>query len=309
MKKAFLTWLIAILISVSGYSQVTVTIGGETPTSTTQYVPMYTYFNNSYSQCLYLADEIGKMGTINSLSYYLSSHSESSSGKVVSVKIYMALTDQTSLTYTNYLSADNFTLVYDGDFNFGSDTGWKTLNLTTPFELTDANLVIAVEAVMGSFFPAPYWGSYTTLEKSATGYSDASMPTTLSSGVDASPAIKLSITEATGPFCYSVKNLKSSNITSESATISWSEVEGTDGYQYELKLASEAWDSTNTNLTNTDDTTIDLTGLTPNTTYNIRVRNVCSDGSYSSWKKVTFKTNCVYLTENDIPYEMNPANE
>jgi trimeric autotransporter adhesin len=309
MKKAFLTWLIAILISVSGYSQVTVTIGGETPTSTTQYVPMYTYFNNSYSQCLYLADEINKMGTINSLSYYLSSHSESSSGKVVSVKIYMALTDQTSLTYTNYLSADNFTLVYDGDFNFGSDTGWKTLNLTTPFELTDANLVIAVEAVMGSYFPSPYWGAYTTLEKSATAYNDASMPTTLSSGVDASPAIKLGITEATGPFCYSVKNLKSSNITSESATISWSEVEGTDGYQYELKLASEAWDSTNANLTNTDDTTIDLTGLTPNTTYNIRVRNVCSDGSYSSWKKVTFKTNCVYLTEDDLPYEMNPANE
>ena len=163
MKKTFLGVLIAVFLSISGYSQETVTIGGESPSNTSKYVPVHTNYNYSYSQTVYLADEIGAIGTISSLSYYIGSHSTVSSSKTIALKIYMAQTNQTTITEDNYLSKSNLTLVYNDSLSLGPDAGWKTITLDSTFELADGeNLVIAVEASMGTYFSQPSWGTYAT---------------------------------------------------------------------------------------------------------------------------------------------------
>ena len=311
MKKTLLTWLIAILISISGYSQenITVTIGGETPTVTNQYVPMYTYFNNSYSQTVYLADEIGAGGTISAISYYLSSHSSSSPGKIIPIKIYMAASDETLINANNYLESTDpsFKLVYDGNFDFGTDVGWKQITLDSSFTLPiGKNLIIGFEAYMGSYFGSPFWGTYTTTNQSGCSYSDQSMLSYINSSVSSSPAVKISMVSSGETFCYAVKNVQDSVLDAENVTVWWNESEETTGYQYQLKTSKGTWDET---ITDVNDTTVELTGLTPNTTYNFRVRNVCSSDSYSAWRSITFKTACALMTENDLPYELNIADE
>ena len=135
------------------------------------------------------------------------------------------------------------------------------------------------------------------------------MPTTVGNPSYSSPAIKLVITEPTS-LCSSVKNLKASTIDYESAKASWSSVSGSTGYQYQYKTSSQSWDNlTNADLNTTTDTTITITGLTATTNYNLRVRNVCSTDTYSAWKSTSFKTACAYLTEDNIPYIMDPDYE
>jgi trimeric autotransporter adhesin len=310
MKKTFLGVLIAVFLSISGYSQETVTIGGESPSNTSKYVPVHTNYNYSYSQTVYLADEIGAIGTISSLSYYIGSHSTVSSSKTIALKIYMAQTNQTTITEDNYLSKSNLTLVYNDSLVLGPDAGWKTITLDSTFELADGeNLVIAVEASMGTYFSQPSWGTYATTSQCRYGYSDSSMPTTVGNPSYSSPAIKLVITEPTS-LCSSVKNLKASTIDYESAKASWSSVSGSTGYQYQYKTSSQSWDDlTDADLNTTTDTTITITGLTATTNYNLRVRNVCSTDTYSAWKSTSFKTACAYLTEDNIPYIMDPDYE
>ena len=310
MKKAFLGLLFAIILSVSGYSQETITIGGTTPAEVYQYVPMYTYYTNSYSQTLYLASEIGTDGLITSMAYYLSEHSGSSSGKTVQIKIHMATTTATTISTSNYLQTSAMTLVYNGSLDLGTDTGWKEIELDTPFQLTSGdNLVIVAESTVGTYFSGPSWGVYSTSSKCGYSYEDYSVPTGIENMSSYSPAVQLSISPS-GSYCYTVKNLKGFDIDANNATISWSEVEGSTGYQYQKKTSSQSWDDlTDNDITNTLDTSITLTNLTDNTYYNVRVRNVCSTDSYSSWKEISFKTACVSLTENDIPYTLNIENE
>lgn len=310
MKKAFLGLLFAIILSVSGYSQETITIGGTTPTNESQYVPIYTYYTNSYSQTLYLANEIGTDGLITSMAYYLSEHSETSSDKIVPIKIYMATSTATTISSSNYLQTSAMTLVYNGSLDLGTDNGWKEIELDTPFQLTSGNnLVVVAEATVGTYFYGPSWGAYSTSSKCGYSYNDYDVPTGFDDMSSYSPAIQLSISPS-GSFCYAVKNLKYSVIDANNVDISWSEVEGSTGYQYQLKTASQQWeDLTDNTIINTFDTSISLTNLTDNTYYDIRVRNLCSTDSYSSWKTTSFKTACVYLTEDNIPYILNPENE
>jgi trimeric autotransporter adhesin len=311
MKKAFLSLLIAVFLSISGYSQETVTIGEETPTTSSNQIPLYPYYKNCYSQTLYTSAEIGTTGTITSLSYYLMTQSGASSNKSSQVKIYMALTQDSVLTTSSYIQESDLTLVYDGTLDFGTDAGlWKTIDLDTPFEVTDGyNLVIAVKGIVASYFQGPYWGTYSTTSKCIRSGSDSSMPITPSSySVSSSPSIKLVLCDASS-ICLGAKNVQDSVIDAENVNVWWSEVEGSTGYQYQLKTSSAEWDSTGADIVDVSDTLVELTGLTGNTKYNIRIRNVCSTGSYSNWKEISFKTDCAFLTENDLPYTLDPTQE
>lgn len=106
------------------------------------------------------------------------------------------------------------------------------------------------------------------------------------SGVNSSWSSSVTFTTSGGSSCGTVTGLNASNITSTSATVSWSAVSGAINYDLDYKLnSSSSWTTYNTTST-----VVNFTSLTPGTSYNVRVRANCSGGSGAYSTILTFTT-------------------
>jgi hypothetical protein len=86
--------------------------------------------------------------------------------------------------------------------------------------------------------------------------------------------------------CNIPTNVTASNITSNSATISWTAVSGATNYTVQYKLSSAStWTSTTASSNS-----INLTGLTASSTYNVQVKTNCSSGSSAYSSTISFTT-------------------
>jgi hypothetical protein len=87
--------------------------------------------------------------------------------------------------------------------------------------------------------------------------------------------------------CSPVTGLTASAITTTSATVSWTAVTGSVGYQYVINnvVTAPAGSGTNTTATTTSPT-----GLTSGTTYYAHVRDSCGLTSFSAWNTIPFTT-------------------
>lgn len=103
-----------------------------------------------------------------------------------------------------------------------------------------------------------------------------------------------------GGTCNAPANLAVSNITTTSATASWTAVSGAVNYTFEYKASSA---TTWTSASGTG-TTASMTGLVASTTYNTRVRTNCSGASSSYSTVVNFTTSAGSTTCPDN-YESN----
>ncbi len=84
--------------------------------------------------------------------------------------------------------------------------------------------------------------------------------------------------------CATPTGFAVTNITSSSATCSWTAVSGASSYNFQYKLSSSGtW-----NQASVGSTSVNLTNLTPNTSYDVRVQAVCSSGTSSFTNTVTF---------------------
>lgn len=87
--------------------------------------------------------------------------------------------------------------------------------------------------------------------------------------------------------CAAVAGLTVTGISSTSATLGWTTVAGSAGYEYIVDKTASNPTTTGTNATSTS-ATIGL--LTPNTTYYAHVRNKCNAVSRSAWVTKSFTT-------------------
>ena len=102
--------------------------------------------------------------------------------------------------------------------------------------------------------------------------------------------------------CRMIANLAATNITAESATISWSEQGSAQAWNIVVSTTELTQDDLNVSediITVTDTTTYSLTGLSPSTDYYVYVRAFCSDDDQSVWKSINFKTRQLPAT---LPY-------
>ena len=110
-----------------------------------QNYPFYAYYGHTRSLAIYNADQIGRLGVINTLGWNVSTAGSAQ----IPYKIYAKLTDATlltTMTWAEFISTA--TLVKEGTQVFDS-TGWHNLTLDTPFSYPGGNLLIGVEANFG----------------------------------------------------------------------------------------------------------------------------------------------------------------
>ena len=278
-----MTLLLALLTTFGAWAQTTVTIGDGT--SASYYNPLSTYYNYSITEQLYTADEIGIAGSISSISF---NYVYNTANKEYEIKVYMANVDAADLsTGISLADADE---VFSGTI-YITETGWVTIDLDTPFAYDGtSNLLIGINKTSGSsWFSGNTW-QYTTTETHMARYTqNDSNPYTISTvpGTVTSnrPNIQIVITPGSGPVCNKPETLEASNVTSNSAVLTWTGGSGT--YNVEYKLASaEDWNSL---LANTTSTSYTLTGLAPGKAYQARVQSVCGE-DVSGWKSVSFST-------------------
>ncbi|MBQ3832401.1 MAG: choice-of-anchor J domain-containing protein, partial [Bacteroidales bacterium] len=83
------------------------------------------------------------------------------------------------------------------------------------------------------------------------------------------------------PDCMPVTNITISDVTVTTASISW--VSGNSAWQYQLNEDE---------VFTVNERPVELTGLTANTQYTIKIRAICGEDEYSEWAIQTFSTAC-----------------
>ncbi|RYE21267.1 MAG: T9SS type A sorting domain-containing protein [Sphingobacteriales bacterium] len=141
-----------------------------------------------------------------------------------------------------------------------SSAGWAQYSFQVPSSFAGATNYIIFKAVTA-------WGY-------DTHFDDVSVENFIPCGVPTSPV--------------------TSGLSSTNATISWTAVSGSFGYQYVLNTTATDPASTAVLTTQTANTK-SFTGLTPNTTYYMHVRNKCNSGGtgfsgISNWVNYAFTT-------------------
>ena len=141
-----------LLFAVTGITKADIVEIGTGGTTNNQYLPGYNYYNYSYTQQIYTAEEIGTPGTINSIAF-----KNLGAAKTRTYKIYMAHTEKATFTAgTDWVAMSENELVFQGQLTFPVGE-WTTITLDTPFNYDGAsNLIVSVADITGSYTPSPH---------------------------------------------------------------------------------------------------------------------------------------------------------
>ena len=129
------------------------TIGNGTSTST--YIPSYSFYNYGLSQQIYTAAELGHGGAITAISVMPSAISQQRT-----YEIYMAHTSQSSLS--GYIHPSDMVRVYDGAPLTLTANQWITFQLDNPFTYSGSqNLLVCFRDMTGSYVSGNAWYVHT----------------------------------------------------------------------------------------------------------------------------------------------------
>ena len=174
MKKVFLLLTMLLFAFVGTMRADVVEIGDGT--GTTYYFPIDNYFNYSCTEQVYLAEEIGIGGTINSISFYYNYGTAYTANNVTMYMKNVSRTGFTSTTDCEPLEAGD--VVWTGAIA-PTAAGWYTFTLDTPFEYngTDNLLVAFYDGTSGYPGTSYTWRTTTTSTSMALRYySDSTNP-------------------------------------------------------------------------------------------------------------------------------------
>ena len=309
MKKRLLfLWLMLLTMGFGGFAQTTITIG--TGTDESYYVPFYNFDKNSWTEMIYPASLINESGYITSIAFYASTVPSTSTYMFNTLTIYMGTTSDTAHgTTSSWMPMTALTEVYsDVNMPVPTTTGWVIFDLDNPFQYDGTqNLVIAISKTMPAYCsslkfrytvgPANccmYRGS-----DSSTDYANHPGSNTGTSTPNR-PNLQLTLSD-NADFCHSVSNPTVSEITSNSATVSWTAPADASSYILQYKTSDQDWEDGDINIAYPTEATYNLTGLDPNTQYQVRVASVCATGN-SNWKTTSLKTECVAISVAQVPY-------
>ncbi|MFM7053851.1 MAG: GEVED domain-containing protein, partial [Bacteroidota bacterium] len=180
-------WVLGLAMMVLSWNlasaQTTVTIGSGTTTSS--FLPIYTCYGYNYSQQIYTAAEMSAGGAISGGNITQIKFFYNSGGTSFTLwnnwNIYLGNTALNNFTgTTGWISTANLTSVFNGNIPTPVAGTWLTINLTTPFQWTGGNLVVAIDENTPNYSCTAAWRSFTTTAaagpRSILYYSDGTNP-------------------------------------------------------------------------------------------------------------------------------------
>ncbi len=247
MKKTLLHCLlllaaVALPWSLQAQTTLNVIIGSQSESS--QFLPGFNYYNYSYTQQIWTAEEIGRAGTINSIGF-----KNTGAEKTRTYNIYMAHTSKESfLSTTDWVPMSESDLVFAGQVTF-TVGDWTTIVLTHPFEYNGSdNLIISCSDVTGDYTGSPHMTCVVSSTSSTTqalrDHRDARPYDIAAPGAgqlcNYKNYIKLNITVP--PSCPAPVLTGSgiTNVTNESAQISWTGNNASNSYTVRLRSVEDA---------------------------------------------------------------------
>ena len=302
MKKflLLLTLFCAMFIGTVKATDVEIGVGDATVKTATT-MPINALWKYGWSQQIYTPDEIGMAGTINSITFWM--YHTASNPPVYNISVYMAeVSENEFASTTSWVALSASDLVFSGTAFANLPTtaagiAEVTIVFDTPFTYNGtSNLLIAFANNTGSYVSgmnARVFGAETDPKRTLYKYQDTGAigpgkPSVEGTLTYLRNVIKLDVTPTGGSVvvCDTPDQPVVTDITANSATLTVSG--GSQTYNIEIK--GGAYDDWTPLLKNTPNTSIPLTGLTPYTSYQIRVQSVCEGGSTSTPKIVSFKT-------------------
>ncbi|MBQ3734903.1 MAG: fibronectin type III domain-containing protein [Bacteroidales bacterium] len=307
MKKVLLLLLTAMLGlgAWQGSAQMIVEIPTTGGTTGNSYLPSYSFYNYSLTQQIYTAAEIGMHGTINSVAFY-----NSGDTKTRSYTLYMVNTNKTSFSgSSDWITVTAADQVFTGSVTM-TGSAWTTIQLDDPFVYDGvSNLAIIMDDNTGSYSSGMSCYVFDATGMALRVYSDDTnydpmAPTSYSGTVmNVKNHIKLDITPG-NISCHAVGVPTVSGISSNDATIIWGTPEDAGSYILQYKTSDLDWTDNGVVTDFPSDTTYDFNSLlTPQTDYNVRIANMCTNGDTSLWRTVNFRTTCAGI--DSLPYTEN----
>ncbi|MBP1645394.1 MAG: hypothetical protein H6Q16_969 [Bacteroidetes bacterium] len=318
-----------VFFAIQGRSQDTVIVGSGPQVLSKLFnytVPIYTFYNYSYSQQIYNAYEISAgltsgstnsipTGVINDIAFqYICATNQTKNN----ITILMGNVNDT--IFSGWISHPSMQQVYTGSIFLDSSLSqdnWVNVNLDSPFQWDGtSSIVICVVNNSGTALTsaAPTFSCQNTTFCKAltcgnstpqypypnTPYSTTQNPTSTPITLLYRSSVRFILGET--PNCPKPTNLSYSNISSNIATISWHENGTASQWVVEYRFASDtSWNNAISQTVN--DTTIQLSSLSGNTSYFVRVKAVCSNNEESDWKESSFITTCGEI--ETLPYTEN----
>ena len=180
-----------------------------------------------------------------------------------------------------------------------------TLNLDQPYYYRGGNLLVRFESGRNGAVNKiyAYWAGVEPENtenhwSSVISYRDRSWFNIYSGGISFLPKTTFSyvIPDVVPQYCDKPNDIEVSNITTTSATVSWTV---NDGQQWEMQYKN-AYEADYVDVQGTVTNPYTFQNLEPSHGYWVRLRAVCGDELYSDWEETWFSTECVPLTT--LPY-------
>ncbi len=282
-KKILLGLVLMVIGFTSSLTAETLTVydGG----NDNNYVPVYGFYADAYLKAEFVmnSNELVPMtgGTISGMKWYLSSPASGAWGGIFQIFIK----EVNFTTIDAFMGMNGATIVYEGPLDATGEE--LAIDFADSFGYQGGNLLVGVYCIeKGNFKSASFTGKY--VEGAAVqGYNysfqDAIEPTQR----DFLPKTTFTYEPATGVVYYKPTNLQASNITPNSATITWTPGGEETSWNVEYKMHSEEeWIPAGSVST----PSIDLDVLHNATTYDVRVQSDYGDGNLSGWTDMSFTT-------------------
>ena len=263
----------------AGAYMATVNIGSGT--NTYNLLPTYSYYNYSYTQQIYLANEIAAPtgGTISSVTFSVKS------GNVTrNVDLYLMNTTET--TVSSWLPITTATKVFSGSVSFA--TGQVKIDFTTPFMYDgESNILLIMDDNTGSYVSSPQFYVHTGhAQCSRYVYSDGTNynPSTISSGGSTTTNrnnVKFEMLVCPPPACH-VPVPTDLQIVSNTAILSWTGNANSYTLKYRVAGTEEF-----TTVSNIMDTFYTFTNLIEGSIYQFKLQGDCGvDDGVSKWTEL-----------------------
>ena len=289
-------WVGGVEFMPSAYKDFTY---NQTATSNTSYVPFYSYYTTSVTkgQMLVLASSFPENmfdATVRRLTFYTISGYATADWGDAEFDVLVTEVDATSFETAAFFNWDDMTTVFSGKLSVNNSE--MVINFDTPYTYNGGNLLIGINLTTTGTSKTVYWvASYGSTYLGAYQYSTNSVSRT---SYQPKMTFNYLPTETPRP-----TNVHPTEELSTEATLAWvAPYTGTaTGYEYQYKLATEtAWSPAET----TTELHATIAGLTPEKTYDFRVRAIYAGPAYSDYAT----TQCTTTAACAIPDGLAAAN-